>query len=120
MQVKTSELKDAALDWAVAKCEGITPIAVKKKYSEGHILYNLPASTVPLEYSSKWSQGGPIIEREFLSIINAAGDDVWSAYPIADDPVVHRKSGSTPLIAAMRCYVKSKFGDFVEIPDQLR
>ena len=119
MQIKTSELTRAALDWVVAKCEGITPIAVKKKYSEGYILYSLPASTVPLEYSSKWSQGGPIIERECITLVNADGDDVWSAYPIADNPVAHRKSGPTPLIAAMRCYVASKFGDTVEIPDQL-
>jgi hypothetical protein len=27
--------------------------------------------------------------------------------------------GHTPLIAAMRCYVASKLGDEVEIPDEL-
>ena len=115
MQVKTSELNGNALDWAVAKCLNITPIAVKKKYSEGYILYSLPASTVPLEYSSKWAQGGPIIDREciWLTHHDAAkmhgahkGDDVWF------------QKGSTPLIAAMRCYVASKFGGTVEIPDQ--
>lgn len=28
--------------------------------------------------------------------------------------------GPTPLIAAMRCYVASKLGDNVEIPEKLR
>ncbi len=27
--------------------------------------------------------------------------------------------GSTPLIAAMRCYVASKLGEEVEVPDEL-
>lgn len=131
MLVKTSELKDDALDWAVAKCKGITPIAVKKKYSKGYILYSFPASTVPLEYSSKWAQGGLIIEREHLCVMppivrrigregHACTVQDWRAMKQADenDPIIHGK-GPTPLIAAMRCYVASKFGDTVEIPDQL-
>ena len=100
--MKTSELTGTALDWAVAMAENWAGADFKVK-----------------PYSTDWSQGGPIIEREFITIINAAGDDVWSAYPIADDPVAHRKSGPTPLIAAMRCYVASKLGDEVEIPTEL-
>jgi hypothetical protein len=100
--MKTSELTGHALDWAVAMAENWAGADFKVK-----------------PYSTDWSQGGPIIEREFITIINAAGDDVWSAYPIADDPVAHRKSGPTPLIAAMRCYVASKLGDEVEIPTEL-
>jgi hypothetical protein len=118
MLVKTSELTGDALDWMVAKCKGITPIAVKKKYSKGYILYSLPASTVPLEYSSKWSQGGPIIERERItSRVDTRGMG-WVSF-LDGDRVTARMSGPTPLIAAMRCYVASKFGDTVEIPDQL-
>jgi hypothetical protein len=29
------------------------------------------------------------------------------------------QNGPTPLVAAMRCYVASKLGDTVEIPDDL-
>jgi hypothetical protein len=29
------------------------------------------------------------------------------------------QNGPTPLIAAMRCYVASKFGDEVETPEEL-
>jgi hypothetical protein len=118
MLVKTSELKDDALDWMVAKCKGITPIAVKKKYSKGYILYSLPASTVPLEYSSKWAQGGPIIEQEKISLFEGVNN--WSAKTSIDHPLWDKRwEASTPLIAAMRCYVASKFGDTVEIPDHL-
>lgn len=117
--MKTSELTGDALDWAVAKCEGITPIAVKKKYSEGYILYSIPASTVPLEYSSKWAQGGPIIEREKISVLDANG--CWGARKTYWDNSQSSRDyfGTKPLIAAMRCYVASKLGDTVEIPDEL-
>jgi len=100
--MKTSELTGAALDWAVAMAENWAGADFEVK-----------------PYSTDWSQGGPIIQREFISIINAAGDDVWSAYPIADDPVAHRKSGPTPLAAAMRCYCASKLGNTVDVPEGL-
>lgn len=120
--MKTSELSGAALDWAVAKCEGVTPIGVKKKYSDGYILYSLPASTIPLEYSTNWSQGGPIIEREHICIFvrNDTWPDHqrWSARP--NTPDGDAEFGPTPLIAAMRCYVASKLGDEVEIPEELQ
>jgi hypothetical protein len=119
MLVKTSELTDDALDWMVAKCKGITPIAVKKKYSKGYILYSLPASTVPLEYSSKWVQGGPIIECEFIEFGVSRTDPIRYAAKIYVNDKRIIAHGSTHLIAAMRCYVASKFGDTVEIPDQL-
>lgn len=115
MQIKTSKLTGAALNWAVAKCEG-----VKYRHMVDHIGAGVNGSWwVRKSYSTDWSQGGPIIERECITLVNADGADVWSAYPIADNPVAHRRSGSTPLIAAMRCYVASKFGDSIEIPDQL-
>ena len=129
--VKVSKLTGAALDWAVAKCEGITPIAVKKRYSEGYILYSLPASTIPLEYSNKWAQGGPIIERHNIATFpNLQGE--WAAYAPNSTRTVSRtqtveevfvwafkQTGPTPLIAAMRCYVASKLGDTIELPEEL-
>ena len=143
--MKTNELTGAALDWAVTKCELVAGTMTENAqdwksglplYQHGHLFgagilqqgtFNR-ATGKPWVFhgpgcafspSTDWSQGGPIIEREFITIINAAGDDVWSAYPIADDPVAHRKSGPTPLIAAMRCYVASKLGEEVEVPNGL-
>ena len=97
MQVKTSELTGAALDWAVAKCEGITL---------GVVYYFQP--------STNWSQGGPIIERERITVI-AMPNGTW-----ATSTPLHSFHHPTPLIAAMRCYVASKLGVEIEIPAELK
>ena len=104
--MRTSELTGAALDWAVAKCEG----GVGNK------------DVIPwYKPSTDWSQGGPIIEREVPMLMRTNGGD-WIAqgvYDFAKDTEAQRYYGSTPLIAAMRCYVASKLGDEVEIPTEL-
>jgi len=121
MKVKVSELSGAALDWAVAKCEGYLVDenswmlnATVKDVDEGHYK--------PSQY---WGQGGPIIERE----IRGRGLDLWSRCPPVPDGVCAATYGRgapdsyvygpTPLIAAMRCYVASKLGEEVEIPKEL-
>lgn len=112
MKLKTSELTGAALDWAVAKCEGYTGEALKER-SDG--IWYTP--------STDWAQGGPIIERECIQVscIGMTGytPNVWTAR----SPKPHTKpyaKGPTPLIAAMRCYVASKLGDEIEIPEELK
>lgn len=105
--MKTSELTGAALDWAVAKCEGEDYLAEPEYDGIG----NRYAST---SYSTNWAQGGPIIERGRISLYEIA--DIWKA----DIPGMQlSRSGPTPLIAAMHCYVASKLGDDVEVPDEL-
>jgi hypothetical protein len=102
--MKTNELTGAALDWAVAKCEG--------GVGENQLL---GAWYAP---STDWSQGGPIIEREGITVSD--GSPVtgleWMA---CDRGSTHIQHGPTYLIAAMRCYVASKLGDDVEIPKEL-
>ena len=103
--MRTSELQGAALDWAVAKCEGITL---------GVVYYLKP--------STNWAQGGPIIEREGVNLEYNPDRCLW----IASTPAPEHRNGAvevtgpTPLIAAMRCYVASKLGDEFEIPEELR
>ena len=100
MKIKTSELTGTALDWAVAKAAGQT--------------YHGPAWTKP---STDWAQGGPIIEREKIAAVYRAGR-YWLAY--THENYQGRQAdacGPTPLIAAMRCYVASKLGDEVDVPD---
>jgi|694.fasta_scaffold53808_6 hypothetical protein len=123
--MKTNELTGAALDWAVAKCEGGTGLWhdtvatywVKLDGKDRALSKGWAQSYLP---STDWSQGGPIIEREKLCLdIDSAG--VWLAWTKQnyDDEPRHMVSGPTPLIAAMRCYVASKLGDNVEIPTEL-
>jgi hypothetical protein len=136
--MKTSELTGAALDWAVAKCEGATNLRFDtvatwwvdlngepKALSSG---WSPRRSYTP---STNWSQGGPIIEREELSVepqYTAGGLECWVAYGHNlryDDHGNYiqgsdnRQYGPTPLISAMRCYVASKLGDTVDIPEEL-
>jgi hypothetical protein len=74
-------------------------------------------------YSTNWAVGGPVIEREEISISRefAASKVEWAAWtpaPIRDDAEAFGY-GPTPLVAAMRCYVASKLGDEVEVPEEL-
>ena len=111
--MKTAELTGAALDWAVAKCEGHK---VFIKHAPLQIMYTPKRKRSWYIYtpSTNWAQGGPIIERETISLDYAQEED-WAA----KTPAYQWAYGTTPLIAAMRCYVASKLGDEVEIPEGL-
>jgi len=112
MKIKTSELTGAALDWAVAEIENPQPT-----YYRDDIGLQWEKEYTP---STDWSQGGPIIEREGVSLIRQTPDRWVSEYSNGCDRFDHARShGPTPLIAAMRCYVASKLGDTVDVPDEL-
>lgn len=116
MKIKTSELTSAALDLAVAKCEGWefeqdTDIIAIRNDEHRHL------------YSVAWQDGGPIIEREMIGVhaergwLNNKFCDHFAAFiGNINDPWLHHY-GPTPLIAAMRCYVASRLGDEVDVPD---
>lgn len=102
--MKTSELQGAALDWAVAKCEGFEP------FGDGNLVY----------YSTFWTLGGPIIEREEIFLAKSIlGGWTGSIYTQDERVRCTLHEGPTPLIAAMRCYVASKLGEEVNIPEEL-
>lgn len=126
--MKTSELAGPALDWAVAKAAD---------YMSQHgdqWMVSLPGVPARMNFvpgtrcvfmpSTRWSQGGPIIEQEKIE---------WQWLPASDKAHQYgaRKpslgglnrtfcmDGPTVLVAAMRCFVASKLGDEVEIPEEL-
>ena len=119
--MKTNELTDPALDWAGAKCGklsvytelmgmSLSMYATYVDFSDDycHVLYTP---------SVHWGWGGPIIEREGIRLHRGVTGQWWAG-PEADP---HRPvAGPTPLIAAMRCYVASKLGDEVDIPEELQ
>jgi hypothetical protein len=69
-------------------------------------------------YSTSWAQGGPIIEREKIQINPSISSDAWGAANPSKDQCVWVWA-ETPLIAAMRCFVASRLGKEVEVPDEL-
>lgn len=107
MKIKTNELTGAALDWAVAKCEGTGTY-----FDANNVERRTPLSGYAP--SIDWSQGGPIIEREGIAVSPEIDCIRW--YGSANGFFL---DGPTPLIAAMRCYVASKLGDEVEVPEEL-
>lgn len=118
MKIKTSELAGRALDWAVAKCE--EPVGGYKAWVQADLDKGVLHG---FNYSTDWLWGGPIIEREGISV-RLWIDQGWCAYNEPEDSEANGEdyvgcSGPTPLIAAMRCYVASKLGDEVEIPEDL-
>jgi len=116
MKIKTSEATPIQINWLVAKCEGhdvYIPAFASQPWlqirGEHGFVYRCP------KYSTDWAIGGPIIEREKITIEYEGDPDPWCACIMADQEVY----GPTPLIAAMRCYVASKLGDTINIPKEL-
>jgi hypothetical protein len=117
MRIKTSELTGAALNWAVAHALGKPCHLHRINHRDRHpAIYMLRGDDgLTPSYSTDWSQAGPIIERECIELTCT---DEWKAFMrFQSNPC--DEDGPTPLIAAMRCYVASKLGDDVEIPEEL-
>jgi len=111
--MKTSELINAALDWAVAEIEWVA------HDSETNVLMVTVGDDNGWKFkpSSDWSQGGPIIEREKIGLWSEGYD--WEAKIQIGSGEWITEWADTPLIAAMRCYVASKLGDEIELPEGL-
>ncbi len=142
MKIETDSLIGAALDWAVAQCEGIEVVAwytkdgkeyfvVRKEAfvdKEPTTFYGDPEDT--FYPSKKGDHGEPIIERELMNIEvhwNTRGCGIrtgvrqWSAtHPKNYAGLIrYHGHGPTMLIATMRCFVASKLGNEVDVPDEL-
>jgi len=154
MRVKVGDLNEEALDWAVAKCENkilvfFDEYFIRNALASGaslvraeSLLYFQPlkgrwcwlnsvgvGNAVP-GYSTDWAQGGPIIEREGISLEPLKEGDGWCAcfgctvydflmWDQSYNADAAYGEGPTPLIAAMRCYVASKMGDDISLPEGL-
>jgi len=125
MKVKVSEATGPVLDWMVAKAAGLNPFSFTEKdvgqqrsLSKWVGINVSPAGHDVYCPSEDWSQGGPIIERE--EIATRPTRFGWEAVTEQSDYYsVCRLFGPTALIAAMRCYVASKLGDEVDVPNEI-
>ena len=112
MKINTSNLTGAALDWAVAKCEGDDMRMGRHENPRAFVGFLAQADY----YADSWALGGPIIERETIGIWPAGKEGhegQWGARVLN----THIAYGATPIIAAMRCHVAGKLGDCVDVPD---
>lgn len=125
MKHKVAELEGALLDAAVAKAERIVlepewvEVSTFADLARGERRMVLGGPGIAPRFSSDWAYGGPIIERERICIqcpdvTDARG--MWAAIALNKKPAAGWQEGPTPLIAAMRAFVASKFGDEVELP----
>jgi Protein of unknown function (DUF2591) len=129
MKIKTSELTDAAIDWAVAIADGLEVESIQtlrsgKKYIN---VWTICSLTGEREHSRQWNpstdwaQAGYIIEREKLTIAYEHDRELWESDKVeeVDYERYVKEDGPTPLVAAMRCFVASKLGEDVDVPDEL-
>src|SRR5450830_447256 len=132
--MKTSELTGTMLNYWVARAECdagrvskvklANYIGVPLDLGEQAFAYFLRGCWESAEYSDVWAQGGPIIEREKIALSppQHPHSALWTATSLS---LLYERAGigctftgQAALIAAMRAYVASKYGDEVpEIPD---
>ena len=116
MKFKVAETTPLQLDWLVAVCE-----AQRGEEHKGPdwLAWLVPAPNMIPHFhpSTDGAQGVPIMEREHIGI-DFRGFGEWEAWDDKTMPAL-RHLAPTLLIAAMRCYVASRLGDEVEIPEEL-
>jgi hypothetical protein len=130
VKVKTKCLANAALDWAIAKCESLPvvrdPMGFKAVSESGYWVWD-ERNKKPIymligrEYSpsKKWEQGGAFIEKYdvFPSRYHGCAENNPEKFQAGVGLCWMR--GESPLIAVSRSVVASVLGDEIEVPEIL-
>lgn len=121
MKIKTAELTGAALDWAEAHASKREYLIQRSAIDDEMHVYLKNGNRIEMMWSpsTSWLQSGPIIEQKRINTTYVvAGEHIgqWCASYGISKP---RFFGPTPLVAAMRCFVASKLGDEVDVPEEL-
>lgn len=126
MKVKVSKASGVVLDWMVAKCEGALGECTQASTfaqlckERGGVAFTHRRVYSP---STNWAQGGPILSRECISrTIDHSG--LWIAYWTdgyveGDEGMKWMQCDRSELVAGLRCYVASKLGDEVDVPEEI-
>lgn len=134
MKIKTSELKGAALDWAVAHATKAWEFAHKwyptmtldptftgvRDYAIDGMIYLVPRNAFrqdpqPFNPSRWWEHGGRLIDEHCVLFDTDDKSVIWAKLP--EQSLF--KGGDNHLVAACRAIVMAKLGEEVEIPDEL-
>ena len=125
MKVKTSTLTGRQLDYAVAVAQGATDFqsnGICWSFMLGKRLHVLAGGWNSMSWIPSVDHGsaGPILAAAFICrVLDHSG--VWLAYVTdLNNEKRFMHSGSTDLIAGLRCFIAMTLGDVVEIPDHMR
>ena len=118
--MKTSELTGAALDWAVAKCEGKIDRCGEVNRIGAQLWCWEDGERMRYAPSDCWAQAGPIIERERIEVRYRVGVNLTASIDGKHEQSVPYRQPNAQLTVAMRCYVASKLGDTIDIPEELK
>lgn len=122
MKILVSNATNEQLNYLVALCKGYDISIPSWSGDSFDTLVN--GSYIDYKPSTDWGQGGEIVQQLLL-------DGMWleAVDPYYRDRMPTFKAtptkwndvfrGETMLIAAMRCYVASVYGDEVDIPEEL-
>lgn len=109
--MRVQGLNGALLDYWVGRAEGKINTPFTGPF-EIEVEREWETESVPYSPSSDWSQGGPIIEREGIESGLLGNGEYY-----ATRTRVYVFKAKTQLVAAMRCFVASKYGESVPCPD---
>jgi hypothetical protein len=129
VEVQCSDLTGPALDWSVAKVEGIE---VSWRYGrelvkvcDGGGIKLIESIRSIYSPSTNWAQGGPLVSKYQLDL-TFEREGLMYAYQCQDDglPIIVTEDtfgsyGSTHLIAACRAIVAARLGEVVSVPAEL-
>ena len=107
MKIRTNLLTGHTLDFAVTVARGHDAYACVGVDNLYGTQWN------GNRHDEDWAYGGPIIAQEKINLEHDGFQ--WWAHIKADEEY----PGSTPLIAAMRCFVASRLGEEVDVHDGL-
>jgi hypothetical protein len=118
MKIKTSELQGPALRWVVAKI--LTDAGTHSFSWEGHephvpVYDRNYGGYMPYLPDEIWDHGGPIIEREHITVEAPTCESDW----VAHIGMHYEHEWISPLTAAMQCFISSNLGDEVDVPEEL-
>lgn len=136
MLIQTNKLIGPALDWAVATALGWSDVQITA-YDDPDSLDEpffrpdkVVNGVVVCLSGCRWkpstnpAQAHPIIEHNEIGFKRRApcmkGEEWEAMGSITAKGAGYRHAlGPTPLVASMRCFVSSKLGDLIDVPDRL-
>lgn len=116
--IKVTEATKLQLDWLVADCEGHGDRWLSRWREGGDKRFTY--CEVVYSYTERSEQMWPIMEREKIVVLDWDHiSGLYTAETMKPYSPCAQGRGKTQLIAAARCYVASKLGETVEVPEEL-